>query len=163
MRFVVCALLCAAAAGLSSPVHVDCNGGSDYGLGTQASPFRSVHKAQEALRLHRTKQGVATPYRVQITGLCELAVPLILNSNLDGNVVYSGVAGAILSGGTQIAADIHNTNTVQTVDLGKYNFTDLGKLTGRGYSGGSACILVNNFQESAAELFFRPGITLSGC
>jgi len=42
------------------------------------------------------------------------------------------------------------------VDLTAYNVTT-GTLRARGYSGGSACIVINNFEPSAAELFFLPG------
>ena len=37
----------------------------------------------------------------------------------------------------------------------------LGRLKGRGYAGGSACILLNNFESSPAELFYRPPGSLS--
>lgn len=54
-------------------------------------------------------------------------------------------------------------NKVSSIDLSHYNFTseNLGRLRGRGYSGGSACIDLNNFEPSAAELFYRPPGTTS--
>ena len=50
------------------------------------------------------------------------------------------------------------SNGAITIDLSRYNFSsaNLGELRGRGYSGGSACIDLDNFEPSAAELFYRP-------
>jgi parallel beta-helix repeat protein len=79
----------------------------------------------------------------------------------DNNVVYIGEGeGAILSGGTRVEAattDVDDSGVIN-IDLSKYNFSadNLGKLKGRGYSGGSAAILLNRFESSAAELFYRP-------
>ena len=47
---------------------------------------------------------------------------------------------------------------MQRSDLSAFNFSadSLGELRGRGYSGGSACILLGNYAQSAAALFYRP-------
>ena len=139
------------------------------GTGTPSAPFRSIARAQEEIRrLRGMNEAAATPITVHISGLCELKGTLDLVGPSDSNVRYVGTsAGAILSGGTRIEV-VHNANTGDRmsrtepihIDLRKYNMTTdtLGKLSGRGYSGGSACILVNNFEKSATELFYRaPG------
>ena len=98
---------------------------------------------------------------VQIKGVCELPSPLTLGP-ADSNTRYVGAAtGAMLSAGTRIklpAATLGVAGGTVEVDLTQYNFTSdsLGKLSGRGYSGGSACILTANYEPSAAELFYRP-------
>ena len=138
----------------------------------QGAPFRSIGRAQEEIRrLRGMSEAAATPITVRISGLCELKDTLHLVGPSDSNVRYVGTsAGAILSGGTRIELP-HNINdgghmspthrtTPINIDLKQYNMTTdtLGKLSGRGYSGGSACILINNFEKSAAELFYRaPG------
>ena len=154
--------------------HVDCSSGIDTASGAVDAPFRSVHQAQRAIhRARRTGGGGAARTAaagagrlldavVHIVGLCELPSPLTLGA-ADSNVRYIGSGtGATLSAGTQIniptSATGTTTSTPVEVDLTKFNFSsaNLGHLSGRGYSGGSACILVNNFEVSAAELFYRP-------
>ena len=142
--------------------YVDCGSGSDAaGTGTRARPFRSPHQAQAAIRRARaafTAQEVA-PATVKVTGLCELPSPLALEA-ADSNVKWVGEGdGAILSGGTRIEAPASTSQAAPTaVDLRAFNFTtaSLGLLKGRGYAGGSACTLLNNYESSPAELFYRP-------
>ena len=141
--------------------HVDCNKGDDRNRGTSAlAPFRTVHAAQKAIRVVRGESGSVSAAVVSVTGRCELQTTLALGP-ADSNTRYVAAgSGAMLSGGTAIAiTDVPSTSVPLTVDLAAHGFTsarDLGELRGRGYSGGSACIEVNVFEPSAAELFYRP-------
>ena len=155
-------------------IAVDCEHGSDSAAGTAADPFRTLARAQQAYRaaaslskadaLFAVKDSTAT---VTVSGLCELDSPLVLDDTRDSGVNWvAAEGGALLSGGTKLdvdaAAVAQNVSAPVVVDLGAYNFTSasLGSLAFRGYAGGSACILVNNFEPSGAELFFRPsGVT----
>ena len=155
-------LLSSASATTVTVYHVDCSTGSDAGTGAQESPFRSVHHAQAAIRAQRNAAAgdseKLTSTTVKVTGLCELPKPLVL-STADDNVHWVGDGdGAILSGGTMIKAADDSASSVQTVDLKPLKFTSasLGTLTGRGYTGGSACILLDNYESSPSELFYRP-------
>ena len=108
-----------AAYGAASGVRlsVDCDNGSDDGKGTASRPYRTVPRAQAALRLLRTSTGVAT---ISITGLCELPGTLEVGP-ADSNTLYLGEPGAILSGGTQITVPkIGDGHAVVDVDLKKY-------------------------------------------
>jgi hypothetical protein len=169
-----------AAQGIAATMyHVDCDSGSDTtGRGTPALPFRSPHRAQRAIRQQRaaattTAAAAAATTTVKVTGLCELPTPLAFGP-ADSNVQWVGDGpGAILSGGTLISgartaarqppgsvgtAAAPAAPSLQKVDLRQFNFTaeTLGVYRGRGYAGGSACILLNNFEASPAELFYRP-------
>ena len=143
--------------------HVDCGAGLDSASGSTPAPFRTVHRAQQAIRAARARSprlASPSPATVFIRGLCQLPTPLVLSGELDSHTRYVGAQGSILSAGTQLQlppASSNSTEPVQ-VDLKLYNFSaaNLGKLSGRGYAGGSACILVDNFEVSAAELFYRP-------
>ena len=137
-------------------VHVDCMKGIDSGAGTYEEPLQTVHEAQRKIR--RLRFDAQQQAVVHITGVCELAATLHLVGAIDSNIRYVGTgAGAMLSGGT--ALDVPDTASTKVVDLTKYGLSSatLGVLKGRGYSGGSACIEVTNFEASAAELFYRPG------
>jgi hypothetical protein len=156
-------MLLATSSYASLSYHVDCSKGLGMAHGTAAAPFRTLQQAQYAIRAFRTAATANEPSApppaavVNIKGLCELKSPLTLSAE-DSHVRYIGSA-AILSGGTEIKIPSTFGSTMPVeVDLKTYNFTavNLGKLSGRGYSGGSACILVDNFEPSAAELFFRP-------
>ena len=166
LALLALALLPAAAAAhelqRATEIHVDCSSsGSDAADGSRGAPLRSIHAAQRAIRSRReTEQGSAAAAVVHIAGLCELPEPLVLGP-ADSNVRYVGGAGAILSGGTRVVHGESATGAagdVQRVDLSAFNFSadSLGELRGRGYSGGSACILLDNYEQSAAELFYRP-------
>eukprot|EP01043_Picozoa_sp_COSAG02_P005841 COSAG02_NODE_161_length_32629_cov_10.363142_9_plen_428_part_00 len=154
-------LLFSASATTATVYHVDCSTGSDANSGAKGRPFRSVHHAQAAIHAQRSAAGDKSERAsttVKITGLCELLNPLVL-SEADDNVHWVGNGdGAILSGGTRIEAAEDSTSSVQTVDLKPLKFTSasLGTLKGRGYTGGSACILLDNYESSPAELFYRP-------
>lgn len=149
----------------TTALHVDCDKGLDSALGTVAAPFRTVQRAQLALRTLRAGKSSAAEAAeavVHINGVCELAETLTLGP-ADGHTRYvGGGGGAMLSAGTRIVLPSTNPQAAAAsplvVDLTKFGFTSatLGKLSGRGYSGGSACILVQNFESSAAELFYRP-------
>lgn len=135
-------------------LYVDCAKGADVATGTERAPFRSVARAQAALSaLRRRPLRAGDGATVYIRGVCELSTPLVLN---ESGVRYVGEEGAMLSAGTRVEPS-GEQGGVRTVDLGAYNFSaaNLGELSGRGYSGGSACIDVDNFEPSAAELFFR--------
>ena len=167
-------LLLAGSAQAALDIAVDCEHGSDSAAGTEAAPFRTLSRAQQAYRdsaslfngdaLLAAKDSTTT---VTVSGLCELESPLVLDDPRDSGVNWvAAEGGALLSGGTKLdidaAAVAQNASASVVVDLGAYNFTSasLGSLKFRGYAGGSACILVNNFEPSGAELFFRPsGIT----
>ena len=139
---------------------VDCDTGSDVGTGTEAQPFRTVPQAQAALRRLRATTSTGTTAHtaatITISGLCELESTLEVGP-ADSNTLFLGAPGALLSGGTQITVPAASAAVVH-VDLARYNFSSssLGKLRGRGYSGGSACILLNNYEDSPAELHYRP-------
>ena len=142
--------------------HVDCAHGSDAtGDGSAARPFRSPHRAQRALRALRSGAADASAAAtVKVSGLCELPATLALEA-ADSHAQWVGVGeGAILSGGTQLPATPAgaDASAPTTVDLKPLNFSSasLGTLKGRGYAGGSACILLNNYESSPAELFYRP-------
>jgi hypothetical protein len=146
---------------------VDCGSGSDDAAGTAAAPLRTLEQAHRLLRGARGSSEKVAPASVHIKGLCELAQPLELGA-ADSHVAYLGIGdGAILSAGTQLhssAGGLEKSHLVpRTVDLMPYNFSSstLGQLRGRGYTGGSACILLNNLEASQAELFFRPGSAAS--
>ena len=129
---------------------------------TSGRLFGCVGQAQAALQeLRRTAapEVAAAPATVQIKGVCELPRPLTLGP-ADSNTRYIGAStGAMLSAGTEIKVDLTAAvgGSIEE-DLAQYNFTSasLGRLSGRGYSGGSACILTANYEPSAAELFYRP-------
>lgn len=157
----------------AAEVHVDCTNGSDlHGDGSASRPFKTPEQAREHIRTLRSSanynyvdshSGLFTLLTVNVAGWCELASTLVLdNPALDSNVAWTGSgADAGFSGGVQLsAADTNTANgtAITQVNLKKYNFStsNLGKLSGRGYSGGSACIDLNNFEASAAELFYRP-------
>ena len=147
----------------STTISVDCASGSDAGDGSESRPLRTVHAALSTLRQRRIQDEAAAPATVQIKGLCELPSTMTLGSS-DSHTAFVGVGdGAILSGGTALGSGARSAAAsaaaVQTIDLKKFNFTEanLGKLLGRGYTGGSACIDLDNLESSAAELFFRPG------
>jgi hypothetical protein len=158
-----------AAAPATTTLHVDCEAaGTRDGVGTADAPFRSVHQAQVALRALRRTAAAEVAAVVKIQGVCELATTLTLGP-ADSNTRYVGAgAGAMLSAGTRIKVPTERLGASSgsaaaaagavEVDLTQYNFTtdSLGKLSGRGYSGGSACILTANYEPSAAELFYRP-------
>eukprot|EP00937_MAST-01D_sp_MAST-1D-sp2_P008130 g8130.t1 len=139
---------------------VSCDHGSDaIGSGAQSAPFRSPARARDAVRAKRTSAGAAHA-TVFVAGLCELAAPLTLSAP-DSNATWRawpGGAAAIFSGGTSIPMPPGRNDTdVVVVDLGKLGFdrASLGELKARGYSGGSACIRLDAFEPSAAELSFR--------
>jgi parallel beta-helix repeat protein len=145
--------------------HVDCQHGDDSATGlVRDESLRTVHAAQASVRsLRENDTTKPTPAVVHITGLCELKTVLQFDAK-DNNVIYIGDGeGAILSAGTQLETTHGDENGLISIDLAKYNFSadNLGKLKGRGYSGGSACILLNRFESSAAELFYRPNSTRS--
>jgi len=159
--------------------YVDCTSGSDGpGPGTSTAPFRSPVHARDAIRAARALLPTARA-TVFVAGLCELDAPLALGAQ-DSNAAWRawpGGAAAILSGGTAIPAPPSNNNSssssssssssaaaVVVVDLGKLGFdrASLGVLKGRGYSGGSACIRLDAFEPSAAELSFRPAGAVAG-
>ena len=154
-----------AAATVVHEVHVDCQKGDDAALGTAAAPFATVHRAQNAVRALRRNQ--CEQVVVNVKGVCELAATLTLGA-ADSNTRYVGAPGAMLSAGTTIPmaaaaagadeAGADEAGAAVTVDLTKHGFSaaNLGALKMRGYAGGSACIDVQNFEPSAAELFFRP-------
>lgn len=150
----------ASSSGVQLKLVVDCDAGTDVGPGTEAQPFRTVQQAQAALRRLRATTSTSTiahtAATITISGLCELESTLEVGP-ADSNTVFLGKPGALLSGGTQIAVPAASAAIVH-VDLARYNFSSssLGKLRGRGYSGGSACILLNNYENSPAELHYRP-------
>ena len=141
--------------------YVDCQNGSDSGQGSEQSPFLTLARAQQAYRAARFVNAAET-VTVVVNGWCELAQPLVLDDPRDSGVSWlTGAAGAMLSAGTQLdvgSALAANASGLVQVDLTAYNFTTstLGHLSGRGYPGGSGCILVDNYELSGAELFFRP-------
>eukprot|EP00039_Didymoeca_costata_P032638 m.38652 g.38652 ORF g.38652 m.38652 type:complete len:749 (+) comp9460_c0_seq1:108-2354(+) len=141
-------------------VYVNCNTGDDNGSGSTSAPYKTLHRAQASIRTSRVA-GIQGRRTVHVSGWCIFSSPLVLDTPLDSNVTWTKDAAwnsnVLLSGGTPISPKITNVSQLVSVDLGQYNFTKetLGNLTGRGYSGGSACILLNNFEESAAELFYR--------
>ena len=141
--------------------YVDCASGSDVAGSGESweRAFRSLHHAQATIHAQRgSAESDRARSTVKVTGLCELPTPLVLSA-ADDNVHWVGEGdGAILSGGTRIKASSEDSSSVQTVDLKPLKFTsaNLGTLKGRGYTGGSACILLNNYESSAAELFYRP-------
>lgn len=127
-------------------------------LSSAAPPFfTAVQRAQLAVRALRRNQRERAV--VNVKGVCELAATLTLGA-ADSNTRFVGAPGAMLSAGVELrnieaAAE---AGAAVTVDLAKHGFSaaNLGTLAMRGCAGGSACIDVQNFEPSAAELFFRP-------
>lgn len=145
--------------------YVDCQTGSDTNSGTSSSPFLTMIHARNAIRSARAVDSnvtSATPYTVLIkSGVCEMRTPLQLTSE-DSNVQWQAMEGenVLVSGGLQIPdASLGEgaSSGIKTFDLKILHLlaNDTGVLRGRGYSGGSACILLNNFEPSAMELFYR--------
>ena len=162
MVLLAAALLLAlpGALGATHTFHVDCEKGLDEATGDIGAPFLTPHRAQAAIREARAASdpGASDDAVVHISGVCELKDTLTLGP-ADSNTHYIGAAGAMLSAGTTIEVpSAAAASPAQKVDLTKFGFTSatLGELKGRGYSGGSACIDVDNFETSAAELFYRP-------
>lgn len=154
-------LVLASAAGSSaSTVYVSCDKkGDDNHSGSLQAPFRTLEKARMAMR---SSMGGTVWIR---GGVCELPTPLQLTKD-DSNVRWSAYKNekVLLSGGVQIhpekfTAANNGVNGVMQIDLKTQNITDYGTLKGRGYAGGSACILVNNFESSALELYYRPEVS----
>ena len=147
---------------------VDCDAGSDAAGGTSPdAPFRSIHRAQDAIHAARVASGPTDAFSVEIVGACELDRPLTLSGAADSYVTWrAGARGALLSGGAAVPAAARTTGSdgVVTVNLKALNFTtaSLGVLKGRGYAGGSACILTNNYESAAAELFYRRADAVAG-
>ena len=99
--------------------HVDCARDLDTSPsqlhGSAASPFRSLHSAQRAVRSSRRTTADAAV--VHIKGLCELSAPLALHAT-DSNVRYVGEAGAILSAGTQIKLPSVSDTAAPIIEIG---------------------------------------------
>ena len=152
-------------------LYVDCSPDRSAAdaAGTATEPLASVAAARDAIRLSRLAQKAPfSPMTVMITGLCELPSSLTLDRPADSHVAYVGAGpGAILSGGTKldVPADAVDAGTNAadsapiTLDLSTYGFSaaNLGRLRGKGYTGGNACIVTNNYIPTAAELTYRPG------
>jgi hypothetical protein len=156
--------------------YVDCDSGLDSAPGSAAAPFRSLHRAQQAARSSSARRGSSSsgsisstqvpppPHAgaaaavVHITGLCQLPRPLTLTAADSATHFVGTQVGTIISAGTQISIPPDALSGPIEIDLRAYNLSGaaLGNLSARGYSGGSACILANNWEPSAAELFFRP-------
>lgn len=147
-------------------IYVDCNQGSDdiSSSGEQTQPFRTLPRAQQYYRSLRKNSMDNVIVHIK-KSVCELANTLILEAS-DSFVKWSADPGTLISAGTRLQVDTSSLgDSVIEVDLHQYGFTSpsqLGQLTGRGYAGGSACIEVNNFMPSAAELFYRPSNCISG-
>lgn len=148
-------------------VYVSCLKGSDENPGTADAPFRTLKAARDAVRSLRQVTSLdGAEVRVMShmddgdldAGRCELATPLELDHR-DSNVQWVSHGGSVLvSGGVRLdrASFVSSgSDGVVTIDLRSRNLTDFGKLRGRGYAGGSGCILTQNYEPSALEMFYR--------
>ena len=153
-----------AAAATATTYYVDCINGSDTNGGTSiVAPFHTLTHARDVIRKTRSVTDNRNAVTVLIlAGVCELRYPLHFTEE-DSHVEWSAYQGAnvLISGGLQIPpAQIMGraNSSIKTIDLRSSLHlmpNDTGVLRGRGYAGGSACILLDNFEESAMELFYR--------
>jgi hypothetical protein len=155
-RFVVL-LTIANATGLS--YYVSCDKGDDAADGTMDSPFRSLERARNAIRASDRSYAQTASVFIR-EGVCELTAPLMLTKE-DSGVLWSAYQNekVLLSGAVQLRGDlfeIQQGDGIIQVNLRAQNITQYGALKARGYAGGSACILLDNFEPSALELFYRP-------
>eukprot|EP00912_Choanoflagellata_sp_UC4_P001331 UC4_evm1s818 len=143
----------------SGKFFVDCDNGDDTLSGEAPDmAFLTVHRAQAATRA--TPQA---PVTIEVSGVCELTSPLAL-TEIDSNKFWvAGPRGCLLSGGIRVPLS-SKRSTLSPFDLSSLNFTtaNIGELKGRGYAGGSGCILVDNYESAAAELFYRRADSIAG-